>query len=269
MSGLSDMPAAHANPSAASRRPEWLLPLLVLCAVLAVFGRTIGFQFVFDDTILILGNPFVQSTANIPRFFTENFWSGIAMAQRSYYRPLSLLWLLVNWNVFGPHPAGWHAASLLLHALNTLLVYLLALRFLGRGPSAASAAAAAAALFGLHPIQAEAVSWISCFNDLLACLFVLVAFHAYCNAREPAAAASHSAGRHTILWYCVSWAGYGAAVLCKEPAALFPLVPLLYELSGVKNPGPSPDSIPITLSPVITLALHNISKYTGSSTVKI
>ncbi|HKO04448.1 MAG TPA: tetratricopeptide repeat protein [Candidatus Acidoferrales bacterium] len=236
MSGFSDMSTAHANENAASRRPEWLVPLLVVCAVIAVFGRTMGFQFVFDDTILIVGNPFIQSAANIPRFFTEHFWSGIAIAQKSYYRPLSLLWLLANWKVFGPHPAGWHAASVLLHALNTLLVYLLALRFLGRGRSAAFAAGGSAALFGLHPIQAEAVSWISCFNDLLACLFVLVSFHAYCNAREPAAVANPSIRKRAILWYCVSFTSYAAAVMCKEPAALFPLVPLLYEVCDPKNP---------------------------------
>jgi len=233
------MPAAHSHSHAAGGRAVWFVPLLVLVAVFVTFGHTLGSQFVFDDTTLIPGNPFIQSTANIPRFITEQFWSGVAFAQKSYYRPLSLLWLWANWKLFGAHPAGWHAASLLLHALNTLLVYLLALRFLGSRPSAAPAAGAAAVLFGLHPIQAEAVSWISCFNDLLACLFALLSFHSYCNAREPAAAADPSARRRAILWYAVSLAGYAAAVLCKEPAVLFPLVLLLYELSAIRKPAPA------------------------------
>jgi len=234
------MLVAHSHSRAAGDWAVWFVLLLVLLAIFATFGHTLGFQFVFDDTTLIPGNPFIQSTANILRFFTEQFWSGVAFAQKSYYRPLSLLWLWANWKLFGAHPAGWHAASLLLHALNTLLVYLLALRFLGSRRSAAPAAGAAAVLFGLHPIQAEAVSWISCFNDLLACLFVLVSFHAYCNAREPAAAANPSARRRAMLWYVVSLAGYAAAVLCKEPAVLFPLVPVLCELSAMRKPAPAP-----------------------------
>ena len=223
-----------------NRRAEWLVPLVVLCAVLATFAHTLAFQFVFDDPMLIVNNPFIQSAANIPRFFTENFWSGVALAQKSYYRPLSLLWLLANWKLFGRNPAGWHATSLLLHVINAVLVYLLALRFLRPRPFAVSAAGAAAVLFALHPIQAEAVSWICCFNDLLACLFVLVSFHAYCNAREAAAVFHPAARGRGTVWYGVSLAGYSAAVLCKEPAALFPLIPLLYELCRLIRPAAAP-----------------------------
>ncbi len=208
------------------------MPLIILAAVFATFAHCLEFQFVFDDPILIVGNPFIHSAANIPRFFSEDFWSGIPIAQKSFYRPLSLIWLLTNWKLFGADPTGWHVASLLLHALNTLLVYLLALRFLRPQSWAVLGAGAAATLFALHPIQAEAVSWICCFNDLLACLFVLISFHAYCNAGGIAFASPPFSPRKKTFWYGVSLTGYAAAVLCKEPAVLFPLIPLVCELIG-------------------------------------
>ena len=213
------------------------MPPVVLCAVLLTFGRVVSFQFVFDDTTLILSNSFIQDAANFPRYFTEHFWSGVAIAQKNYYRPLSLLWLLGNWKLFGAHPAGWHALCLLLHALNTLLVYLLALRLLRPRPSAPLAAGAAAALFGAHPVQAEVVSWISCFNDLLATLLILSSFHAWLNAHRLAAGMGEGRPSRGRLWSALSVGGYAAAVLCKEPAALFPVFLLLYELSAAPAPG--------------------------------
>ena len=239
MSQAGTTAGADARTSRFQGRAEWLVPLVLLGVVLAVFAHTLAFEFVFDDPVLIVTNPFIQSWSNLPRFFTEHFWSGIPIAQKSYYRPFSLIWLLMNWKLFGADPAGWHADSLVLHLMNTALVYLLALRFLRAHAFAVSASAAGATLFALHPIQAEAVSWICCFNDLLACLFVLISFHAYCNARGIAVAFQPSLAKHRSVWYGVSLAGYATAVLFKEPALLFPLILLFSELCGLGRPEPT------------------------------
>ena len=217
-------PAANSAAQSRSDASRWLVPLLVLAATLATYARTANFQFVFDDNLFILSNSFAQSAANIPRFFTEPLWSGIATAQKNYYRPVLLLWVLGNYSVFGPHPAGWHITALLLHAINALLVYLLALR-LARHRLAAGAAAA---LFGLHPIQAETVSFICCANDLLACLFVLASFLAYLNARE----AFPAARARLLAWWAASLAFYACGALSKEPAVVLPFLFLLHEWIG-------------------------------------
>ena len=220
-----------------SRTTAWLIPAFLLLATLAVYGRTAGFPFVFDDTMFIVSNPFVQSASNIPRFFTEPVWSGIAIAQKNYYRPVFLLWVLTNYSVFGDLAGGWHTAALLLHSMNVLLVYLLALR-LSREPLAAGAGAA---LFALHPVQAESVSWICCTNDLLAAFFVLASLLAYLKACE-------SSGGRSIAWWIVSLASYAAGALSKEPAIALPVLIALHELSG--RPASRPDSEPATLSPL-------------------
>jgi hypothetical protein len=209
------------------------VPVLVVAATVAVYGRTAAFQFVFDDTSFILANPLVQSPSNIPRYFTQPVWSGIAIAQQNYYRPLFLLWVLANYSAFGGHPGWWHLAALLLHCLNALLVYLVALRLV-REPLAAGAGAA---LFALHPVQAESVSWICCSNDLLACLFVLASFLAYAKARE-------AAGGRALTWWGISLAGYAAGALSKEPAVLLPLLMILHEWSGRPAASLEPETPP-------------------------
>jgi len=224
--------ATHAGPDVS----RWLVPVLVLAATLAVYARTAGFQFVFDDHMFILSNPFVQSAANLPRYFTEPVWTGIETAQKNYYRPVFLLWILGNFSVFGTSPAGWHIAGLLMHAMNALLVYLLALR-LTRHPRAAGAAAG---LFALHPVQAETVSWICCANDLLACLFVLASFLGYLEARETNA----TAHARRLAWWAASLLFYAAGALSKEPAVALPLVILFHEWMGApaSSAEPLPDS---------------------------
>ena len=228
------------TPSA--RATAWLVPALLLFATLAVYARTAGFQFVFDDAIFIVSNPFVQSATNIPRFFTEPVWSGIAIAQKNYYRPVFLLWVLANYTAFGNQAAGWHVSALLLHCINVFLVYLLALR-LAHEPAAAGAGAA---LFALHPVQAETVSWICCMNDLLACFLVLASLLAYLLALE-------STGSRSIAWWAVSAACYAGGALSKEPAVALPLLIVVHEWSGrpavrASGDGKSASPLPASLA---------------------
>jgi len=237
--------AAGSRGSADTPAWLWLCACIPLLLVIAVYARTAEFQFVFDDTSFILTNPFVHSPANIPRYFTEPVWSGIAISQKNYYRPVFLLWVLGNYTAFGPHPAAWHVTSLLLHVVNVLLVYLVALR-LTRVPLAASIAAA---LFGLHPLQVEAVAWICCANDLLACLFAVASFLAYLRARE---ARGETRGRRAA-WWSVSVVAYAAAALSKEPAVALPFVLLLHEWFG--GPAFRPDSSARANSPRASLPL--------------
>ena len=71
------------------------------------------------------------------------------------------------WQVAGPTPAVYHAASLLLHIANTWLVFLVAAAW----PRMRPAAFWAAAFFAVHEGHQEAVMWFSAINELLMFLF--------------------------------------------------------------------------------------------------
>jgi hypothetical protein len=87
-----------------------------------------------------------------------------------YYRPLGFVSAAVDWHLWGGQPAGFHLTSIFLHALNTILVYVLGRRLCGR-----TCALIGAALFATHPAAHEAVYWMAARFDLLVTLFTLCA----------------------------------------------------------------------------------------------
>jgi protein O-mannosyl-transferase len=189
---------------------------------LAYFNSLFG-EFVYDDAFQILKNPTLQSLANLPAMFTQGVWqfmtanqSGQNEAIGLYYRPMFNSLLIVNYQLFGFAPVGWHVVSLLLHLAVTLLVYLLAKRWQWPRP----AAALAALLFGLHPVHVESVAWVSGVPDPLAAVFILSALLAYERSRKNAAQ----------LWLLLSLLCALAALFTKEVAIMLPVLIVLREL---------------------------------------
>ena len=89
---------------------------LLLLLVAAVFGRTLGFGFVYDDYPVILHNPTFGTPGLLHRVFAENVWAFAPdLAEPRYYRPAFTAWLHGTWALVGLNPLGWHASALLLH----------------------------------------------------------------------------------------------------------------------------------------------------------
>lgn len=93
---------------------------------------------------------------------------------REYFRPLATLSLLGDFYLFGGKTAGYHIVNILLHLCNALLVYLLTWQLLKGTKETAVYPFLAGLLFAVHPVNTEAVVWISCRPDLLCCLFALL-----------------------------------------------------------------------------------------------
>jgi hypothetical protein len=119
---------------ATERPPPWatsrrVIPIAILCITFITFISVVGFEFVYDDDGQILGNQNIQSWAKVPHYFTHHSWSHLyANVAGTYYRPLFLIWLLLNHSLFGFAPAGWHLTTLALHLGCTVAVYWLATR---------------------------------------------------------------------------------------------------------------------------------------------
>lgn len=96
---------------------------------------------------------------------------------KEYYRPLATLSLLGDFLLFGGKTAGYHLGNVLLHLANSLLAYALAANFFREEGTAEFPAFLAALLFAVHPVNSEAVVWISCRPDLLCCFFLLLSLN--------------------------------------------------------------------------------------------
>jgi tetratricopeptide (TPR) repeat protein len=160
--------------------------LLVAGAAIALYlaAGAAGFGFVnYDDDAVVQGNP-VQSWATMGKAFTER------MAHA--WLPLYALSLGIDNALFGPdRPGAYHVHSVLLHALNAVLVLLLARRLgLARG-----AALLAGLLFAVLPGVTESVAWVASRKDLLSFSFAAGAALVFLRAEgEPRRPALHAAG---------------------------------------------------------------------------
>lgn len=180
----------------------------ILAATFAVYAPTLHFQFVYDDKSQVVENPRVHSWRFLPQYFGQHVWAHISRIQPSFYRPLFLVWLRVNHAAFGVHPGAWHLATLAIHLTATGLVYLMLLRLLRDGTSAAFGAA----FFGLHPVHVEAVAWVSGATEPLGAVCLLGVVLAFLKMRE--------GGALSARWLVGSLLTYGAGLLVKESAVV-------------------------------------------------
>lgn len=143
--------------------------LIVAVAAFLVYASSLGNGFVWDDAEFIVYNPALWGD---PVSLFIGVYPNFVIDAAPYYRPLTLLTFLIENRLYGLSPSPMHLVSVLLHAANAFLVYRLAIYFVTdrRG------AFLAGLLFAVHPVNSEAVDFISTRNDLLATFFVLTAF---------------------------------------------------------------------------------------------
>lgn len=148
-----------------------------------------------------------------------------------YYRPLIELTYFLDHRFWGLDKSFMHLENIILHALNTALVYLIARRFARfQQHSLPAFPFLSAGLFALHPINTEAVSWIAGRTDPLAALFVLTATLLLLMYLET--------NRTTVLVASLMIGGIGS--LAKETAILFLPMALLFLLRWPTGAGSTP-----------------------------
>ena len=184
-------------------------------AVLVAYANAFGGDFQFDDYNVIVGNPAVHSLSA---------WLGDLRG----IRPLLKLTYTINWTS-GLGLFGFHLFNVAVHAANGVMVYLLLRRFGGASARGGEPRPYevpplfAALLFALHPVQAEAVTYVSGRSMSLMAFFYLGSLLAYVRGRESASG----------FWlYLVSPALFVLALLTKETALTLPVALILWEAVG-------------------------------------
>lgn len=191
-----------------------LIPvLLILAAVLITNLNCLTAEFVWDDGILITGNPLITHGKAVSDFFTKSFLT-------RYYRPVVMLSFAAEYAFWGPNPFGFHLTNLLLHAANSLLVFLFLRRILGN----TQGAFLAALLFALHPVH-KGVAYISDRTGMLAAFFFLGSLVLYLSHRTREGRAGDLPRLAASLCLCA------LAVFSKEEALMLPVIVILLDLS--------------------------------------
>lgn len=179
------------------------------------FLRTLGFDFVYDDVVVIENNPWIAAWRYVPRYFTERLWA-FAGAQGNwrYYRPMFLLWARINDWLFGLRAIGWHAAAVALHGVVIWLMYAVGKKILRDDWGAAIGAV----LFAVMPVHIETVAWVSGYSDTLLAVFLLASILCFAKALE---------GGTRRTWWMTAAVALGAlTLLTKETGIVLPVLAL-------------------------------------------
>ena len=149
---------------------------LLLAVVVFAYANTLTNDFTMDDIeLFVVNNPQVTHPSLRALFSLNEF---------GVFRPVTFSTFALDWKIGRGFAPGFHVVNLVLHAIVTLLLYLLLQRLLQGSGQANRLALAAALLFAVHPIHTEAVASISGRAELLAAGFLIAAWLLHLDDRE-------------------------------------------------------------------------------------
>ncbi len=201
-----------------NRYPFWALAFVLCSAVVLLYSSSLGHNFLFDEENIILNNPTIRSFSQIPEMLKHGYFyfSGRAEPQwDEYYRPLTSLTLMIDYHFWGVNPLGYNLTNLFLHLVLCLLYFRLLCILLDHR----LAAFFSAALYAVHTIHTEAVTYTASRGDILGMVLMLASMLFYVRRRP-----------------MVSLLCYALALFCKETMLLLPLYILILEIGFVKSP---------------------------------
>ncbi len=219
----------------------YAVSLLSALVTFIVYLPSLNNDFVtWDDGQYVYNNEHI-------RFFNFHLitWS-LRTFHAGNWHPLTWISHAFDYAVWGLNPVGHHLTNILLHALNTFLVTLLATRLIetykskkGPGDVGVSmsntdtllAGIVTGLLFGLHPIHVESVAWISERKDVLCASFFLLALLEYIRyvSEQETASSSRCVYSGVLSRYVLVFMLFFFAVLSKPMAVTFPAVLLVLD----------------------------------------
>eukprot|EP00055_Hartaetosiga_balthica_P018228 m.130881 g.130881 ORF g.130881 m.130881 type:complete len:637 (+) comp9473_c2_seq1:91-2001(+) len=197
-------------------KSSFIIPLCVAVIGVAVYANSLNGDFVFDDMPAIKDNSDVNPETPWKNVFRNNFWGqqmGSGASQHYSYRPLTTL--TFRWNVayFGWDTFSFHAVNIILHAVASYLITLVAhVLIVGQQRAVTQkerknesngtsqtwmVAGIAGVLFAIHPVHTEAVANIVCRAEILSCVFWCLGFLAYAHILLPN---RNSSTKKLIAW---------------------------------------------------------------------
>lgn len=196
-----------------------------------VYVNCLNHSFVYDDESTIVHNYFIRHWGNLPDLFTSKYFT---LSAELTYRPVVTLSYFIDYFFWHLNPLGYHLTNILLHAVNSILFFILVFHILKKRTSAF----VSALFFSSYPLFSEAVNAIGFREDLLAFMFFILAFIFYLKANQQ---------RYT-LYYSLSLACHFFSLFSKEMAITLPALIILYDLifkermTHCQNPSLSPFS---------------------------
>jgi len=179
-------PASQVKAPLLPDYPPWLNYALlggVLLVTFWCYHYTLDNHFTnWDDGLYIYENSFIKnlSSNNLKMILFKDI-------TQNYYHPITMLSLALNWHFSGADPHAYYVTEIIIHLLNTILVFVLAFSLLtamvkkgyGKIKGIPYLAGLCALWHGVHPMHVESVSWIAERKDVLYLFFYLIGLIMY------------------------------------------------------------------------------------------
>lgn len=221
--------------------------------VIIVYANTVDAPFQWDETTYISDNPIVK---NLHYFRNPPDARGMGLYNALMLRYTGYLTFALDYRTHGTSVAGYHIVNTAIHAANSILVYLFVILtfrtpFMRPGqknpadsPGLAGPAGIAffsAAIFAVHPLQTEAVTYVFQRFASLAAFFYLLSLVAYIKSRTAGETRTEGRGLRTerqgpLFYYGIALVSAVLAMKTKENAFTLPLVIVLYEYCFFTGP---------------------------------
>jgi len=193
--------------------------ILLVAAVLTAYGHLPGHDFInLDDPPYITENPRVRQGLT-----GDNLLWAFTSLEVNNWHPLTWLSFMMDSQLYGLNPAGFHLTNLVFHILNALLLFYLLKRMNGAfGPSLF-----VAAVFALHPLQVESVAWVSERKDVLSTFLGLLTIWFYIGYAE----------RPALKTYLPVLLFFALGLMAKPMLVTWPFVLLLLDYWPLNRSG--------------------------------
>jgi protein O-mannosyl-transferase len=155
----------------AHKHKNIIISLVLIILVLAAYWNVQYYEFVnYDDSLYVYDNYRIRSGINI-----ENLIYAVTDIHTGHWHPLAILSHILDWQLFGNNAGGHHWTSVIIHILNTILLFI----FFRYATGAIWKSAFIAALFALHPLNVESVAWIAERKNVLSTFFWILTMLSY------------------------------------------------------------------------------------------
>lgn len=193
-------------------KKSFLLSLL-LFSTLIIYSVSFRNQFIWDDFHLITNDKTIRSVQNLPVIFKSHLFEYAGGS--NFYRPVETVSFMFDYALWKLKPFGYHLTNTIFHLLNILLIYF----FISHIFKNSDIGFLTSLIFAVHPINTEAVTYISGRADLLGAFLFLAALLCYAKFKD----------RDKNFLFFLSVLFFALSLLAKESVLIFPLVLILYD----------------------------------------
>lgn len=193
---------------------KWFVLLGLVIVGFFIYLNSFSNKLFWDDDDMITNNVYIKDFTYASKYFSENLIAGAGQVS-NYWRPLLLVSFATDYHLFGLSPVGYHLVNLIWHILAAWLIYLLFYKlskrhWLSFWP---------ALIFLVHPLQTEAVTYVSGRADPMSAVFVLLSLLTYVLYRQ----------KKSKIFVGLSLLSFLASLLIKEQTIMLPALIFIIE----------------------------------------